>query len=97
MTNSDERQTLVNESDAAYDRAVALSDTPVDRPRKKIAYLEALVAESKLARYDRENPYEVGVDALSSLLDDLIDDDDKESLTTTGVINNVMISGDGNA
>jgi len=57
-----ERVVLTQQSDDAYDRAVA---TPVDSSqgsvnRKTLALLEVLVAEAKLDRYDRENPFELG-------------------------------------
>ena len=60
---ANERQALVEQSGDAYDRAVA---TPVDADApqenvvvKILALLEVLVAEARLDRFDRENPFEL--------------------------------------
>lgn len=72
-----QRSTLVAQSDTAYDLAVAIpvdDGSPVENAALKVlALLEVLVAESRLDRYDRENPTEVAelsiVDILNSAED----------------------------
>ena len=57
VTADTPRAVLVAQSDDAYDRAIA---TPLDHPADRlVAFTEVLVAEAKLDRYDRENPFEV--------------------------------------
>ena len=58
-----QRQALVNESESAYDKAV-LTSVDADAPQenfavKLLSFLEVLVAEARLDRFDREHPFEV--------------------------------------
>jgi hypothetical protein len=55
QNDENERQTLVDQSDSAYDKAVATpADTGPGAVTKKLALLEVLVAEARLSRFDRE-------------------------------------------
>lgn len=58
-----QRSTLVAQSDEAYDLAVNIpvdDDAPVENvATKTLALLEVLVAEARLDRYDRENPFDL--------------------------------------
>jgi len=69
---AEQRQVLVAESDDAYDRAqVALTDN-----LKILAFLEVLVAEAKLDRFDRERPAEVSELVFDSFFDENEDAED---------------------
>ena len=78
MADEDEvtqRTVLVAQSDTAYDLAVGIpvdDDAPVENVAvKTLALLEVLVAEARLDRYDRENPFDI-----ASLVWDLDEEDD---------------------
>jgi hypothetical protein len=74
-----ERQALVEQSDNAYDRAVATPHEALSNFENKTqALLEVLVAEARLDRYDREHPFEVAGLTWDDTLDPWGDGDEDE-------------------